>query len=360
MSSAVLPQSSTNPQERPSLTSEAVYSALEAHLSLHANTVLSIEILPSSHFLPLYPPFLHDGPSLGIPKKALQQAWLVARKILEAFLESGKTDYANVDWKAVDIATKIILLHTPEHLTAANRRKLLVHACEPCVVHTNVPDRSHPAEDNSFQKCLHDELVFSTTLLTSPLPLHAKSPTLWFHRLWLVKSYAADFLHPSVEDMGKADIRLTFFTKEVEVVLRAAGEHRGNYHAFLYGRRLYGLLALRGEKGGEKDCQRGHAAGLELGDVCFKVQKWCLAHPRDVSGWAFLAFLLGQVTEEKTRCDVITKVRGFVEELRWEGKCVEWFLDMMEGGEDVKCSKSEEGTRRNAEGIGGRQTFMNG
>ena len=361
MSNALPTKPHANAQDQLTLASNAVYSALKAHLSTHADTVLSIEILPSSHVLPPNTPFLHDGPSLGIPKKTLQQAWLVARKVLEASITSNpKASTTNVEWEALDTATRIVILHTPEHLTAANGRKRLLRS-RGAVYSSQEAAFEPPGSIGSddFLNYLRDEFAFSTTLLTSPLPSHAKSPTLWYHRFWLVKSYTGYFLSSSAEDWEEEDVRSSFFAKEIEVVLKAAGEHRGNYHAFLYGRRLHMLLALRRMRDEGEGYQAGHVGGLGLERVCFKMQKWCFAHPRDVSGWAFLAFLLGHVGEGETKGKVVTGVRRFVEDLRWEGKCVEWFLVTVEEQVDEMDGSKVEGTRHVTEGIAGRRMFTN-
>ena len=68
-----------------------------------------------------------------------------------------------------------------------------------------------------------------------------------------------------------------------------------------------------------------------------QLRRWCFAHPRDASGWGFLAFLLrrdGLVMDSEKREGLIGKVshqtRDFVAALGWKGESVEWFLRAMD------------------------------
>lgn len=104
--------------------------------------------------------------------------------------------------------------------------------------------------------------------------------------------------------------------------MRAGERHPRNYYAWDYARQLFATLSEREEEGSEAEMARG---SVEV------VQKWCLAHPRDVSGWAFLAFLLARVdgVGEEERGRVVQDTRAFVEKYKWRGESVEWFLKVM-------------------------------
>jgi len=70
------------------------------------------------------------------------------------------------------------------------------------------------------------------------------------------------------------------------------------------------------------------------------VHEWSLLHPRDISGWAFLAFLLREMREGGrgvADVDADVEVRRVVEETgawvrkyEWRGGSVEWFLKYAE------------------------------
>lgn len=68
-----------------------------------------------------------------------------------------------------------------------------------------------------------------------------------------------------------------------------------------------------------------------------EVHKWCLMHPRDISGWAFLVFWMreakgysawresGGEDEDEVR-RVVRETEVWVRRYDWEGESVEWFL----------------------------------
>lgn len=102
-----------------------------------------------------------------------------------------------------------------------------------------------------------------------------------------------------------------------------------------------------------------------------EVQKWCFAHPRDISGWAFLSFLLREscydsppppppphpphpptvsnfavaamdngsskgaeraetvTANEDAARRVVAETKEFVRKFGWKGASVEWFLKTM-------------------------------
>ena len=115
---------------------------------------------------------------------------------------------------------------------------------------------------------------------------------------------------------------------EHEVALRAAHRHFANYYAFNYLRKLAELIGADVIRDG---------LGREIVNT---VQKWCFAHPRDISGWAYLAFLLERGRAGRRRDgeevregdgngeEVVNAVREWREKYGdWgRGTSVEWFL----------------------------------
>ena len=109
------------------------------------------------------------------------------------------------------------------------------------------------------------------------------------------------------------------------------------------------LLLGRQKPGPEPETEDGRAR------ITKTVHKWCLAHPRDISGWGFLAFWLdhssrGNESEmemvNQTMVDaVIQRTEAFVRDLDWRGKSVEWFLSSMKLHGKGIGSKGEHGIR---------------
>lgn len=122
---------------------------------------------------------------------------------------------------------------------------------------------------------------------------------------------------------------------EIQVVLQAAERHGSNYYGFLYARRVLGLARRR------VGTHAGKEREEEIRESVAQVQKWCLAHPRDISGWGFLGFLLwdlrggwdggdGEVEgAEETIRNTILVTERFVNQLNWKGESVAWFLKHM-------------------------------
>ncbi|MCJ1433635.1 hypothetical protein MMC27_002998 [Xylographa pallens] len=322
------PPSPPSPLNSPELRS-STYTTLTSHLHTHRLSTLSLEILPSSS---CPTPIQHDNLNLAISKSALIHTFLTAREIFLSHLPSPPDPTPTPLPYKVGSATKIILLYDPEHLSAANWRKRRI---------SQLASHSRPSQENDvcgqdasaaeLRLAVHEEWAFLTSLLTSPLHRHAKSATLWWHRCWLVRNYI-DYLIPhncvaegSVSrGRSPADGLPAFLRAEMDVILQAAERHKANYHAFHYGRRL---LRLYPEVWGYE----------EKGEVVEKLRRWCFAHPRDGSGWGFLAFLLrhdGLVMDSAKRKGLIGKVshqtREFVAALRWKGESLEWFLREMD------------------------------
>ncbi|MCJ1388775.1 hypothetical protein MMC18_001625 [Xylographa bjoerkii] len=332
-----------NPPDSP----EAIYTTLTTLLHTHRLSTLELEILPSTS---TPTPILHDGLSLAISKKALIHTFLIARQL---FLSTASSPQTPNPQHTPDLrsATKILLLYDPEHLSAANwRKRHLSH-----LARSNSPGQEENAcgqhiPDSELRRAVYEEWAFLTSLLTSPLHRHAKSPTLWWHRCWLVRNYVEYLLpyDPVVDGSASGVVTAPsglslFLSAEMDVVLLAAERHRANYHAFHYGRRL---LALH----------PGVLSGKDGEEVVEKVRKWCFAHPRDVSGWGFLAFLLSHdglmANGVERTCLMGTaslKVQEFVVALEWKGESVEWFLREMA---DIAKQAATKSDRSTLDGIG--------
>ncbi|MCJ1283561.1 hypothetical protein MMC26_002892 [Xylographa opegraphella] len=326
------PAEPSHPAET-SASPESIYTTLTTHLHTHRLSTLSLEILPPTSPTPLQ----HDALHLGITRHALTQTFLTARTI---FLSqpSSSSSPAPPPSPALEPATKILLLHDPEHLSAANwRKRRICHLHEQC---TAAGDDTTGAEQLLLllRRAVREEWAFVTSLLTSPLHRHAKSPTLWWQRCWLARHHIAHLLPQAPPQDGPSPARAhttpltTFLRAEIDVILQAAEQHRANYHAFHYGRRV--LRQCAGARGTEE------GAG-----VVEKVRRWCFAHPRDGSGWGFLAFLVrreglvrggGEREEEEEEGEAVVdrvrrQTREFVAALGWKGESVEWFLREVDG-----------------------------
>lgn len=153
--------------------------------------------------------------------------------------------------------------------------------------------------------------------------------------------------------------------KELAIVMKAGERHPRNYYAWNYARDIVRLgtpttTSTAGEEVSEGEEEK------EWESCVAKVHKWCLSHPRDISGWSFLLFLLlrtqhhpssltpppptadeakrkgGEEAEmmdsaaggearkkgkkEATIREIFARTRDFVEKYGWEGESIEWFL----------------------------------
>lgn len=261
-----------------------------------ASGLLEIEFLGESHALPPGCNLLQDGNSIGIPKKKLVQAFVVARTILFKNLE----DFSDDKHHMLRQAAAVILLMDPEHLTAANTRKRIVRGSQP-----------HPT--SLLQQRLDEELVFTDSLLASPLKRHSKSPTLWAHRRWLLSIYQVTGLAYDIQRDLKS------------VVLISAERHPRNYYAWSH---LRWLLETFG--GRENVWRREGTSGLgrlahsELTSI---VLDWCLRHSDDTSGLSFLLFLLfsddSSALESRSVCDDILRLTA---SFHWTNESIWVFL----------------------------------
>lgn len=200
--------------------------------------------------------------------------------------------------------TQVMLLFDPNHTTAANERKRKLQLLfEPGFL----PSTS------LIDVLIRKELWLLDSLHTSPLARHTKSPTLWHHRRWLIDEFLewlldlqrADvlgnkrmsvLLAPS-DNFGSNPIDPTeilwrsFVEPELQVICSSGEQHKLNYHAWDFARRLIDVVI---DIADDKDLERPRLvnATIEL------VQTWCLAHLSDTSGWSFLLYLMEHLDDE--------------------------------------------------------------
>lgn len=295
---------------------QELYKELTEFFGAHAGEVLEIEVLPTGFPLPWGAtlPILQDGPNLGITKKALVQAFLMAR---DTFFNTLKLNTPNEEEaEEAMTATQVILLFDPEHVTAANFRKRRLLSLR----------ASRNSTTSESQVDIRNELVYLESLLTSPLHRHTKSPTLWHHRRWLVMEFF-DQICRMYDFTGspQANSKETFeplWSAELEVIERSGDRHPRNYYAWAYARWLLEYLA-------EKDLRLPDESVILFlsRSSALKISVWCLAHPTDISGWSFLVYLLqSTIDEPELQGGVFDKVWKFTGKLSWEGEAVWWFL----------------------------------
>ncbi|KAJ5474739.1 Protein prenyltransferase [Penicillium sp. IBT 31633x] len=287
------------------------FQELARIFSSRDNQVLEIEIIPSS----LGATFLTDGSSVGVTKKALVQAFTVARQLFfdrlmpmsEDDLQtafSARTQSGDAD----SIITEVMLLFDCEHLTACNWRKRRLQAA---MAHcAGISNRTSAAAET-----LEAELTLMSSYQCSPLHRHTKSPTLWHHRLWVVAHLVR------MRDWRSEEL-LKLQQTELEVVLRAGELHPKNYYAFSYIRQLYMLLA-DAVANMESSAWKPESA-LSMVD---RVIDWCLANPRDISGWSFGTYVLNSISEQQRRERALLKVVKFALNVGWQGESLWTFVD---------------------------------
>lgn len=295
-------------------------------ISISSPVVQEIAILPShSHPTILYDPSCEPA-AVGVPKALLLSCFLHASETFFSYLENHReirVETYNPDapmnkgWVAACGATAIILLWEPNHLTAINWRKKAF------------------AQANEGTRA--NELAFIESLQTSPMPHHAKSSTLWTYRLQLLRERA------------KQDSIATWH-EELRIVMIAGERHAKNYHAWEHARQTWRLY-YDNTSCANSDRSNNDRMKKELGvfnESVGRVHKWCIMHPKDISGWAFLAFLLQSPPDESVRLEAVEKIiedtNCFVEKLDWQGASVRWFLKAVEGMK----ARDETGCLRNS------------
>lgn len=156
--------------------------------------------------------------------------------------------------------------------------------------------------------------------------------------------------------------------------MKAGDRHPKNYYAWSYARQLLTALST-GEilSSPARQIGKHQIDATRMNQIAaisiFPVQKWCLAHPRDISGWTFLEYLLttglgwerkGQI-EEGTKCNggglegrakgrlengdrkvvdemvrrVVRESEDFVSKFQWKGDSLAWFLNAMRAVKQV-------------------------
>lgn len=255
---------------------------------------LEIEILGKAHPLVAEISFLIDENAVGIPKIRLFQAFSVAYKLFQRdHLQAGPR---REDRNSTELlrSTAVLLLTDPEHLTAANSRKRAILR--------DIKDGS------SVKALLEREKWFVDGLLTSRLHRHTKSPVLWSHRRWLLSQFQKHGLRVDV-------------TLEIQAIILVSGErHPKNYYAWDHARWL--VKSFVDGQADEMEGIRGMAAD---------VKDWCLRHHDDVSGWAFLHFLLhrGGAELAADRSATFRDILQMAESFRWRNESVWWFIHAM-------------------------------
>ena len=121
---------------------------------------------------------------------------------------------------------------------------------------------------------------------------------------------------------------------QLTVVMAAGERHARNYHAWQHARQVSRLLfddKIREDRVDEK--KRGPHDFEMSQESLAVVHGWCLMHPRDISGWAFLAFWLRSAFNEAAGLregqKIITKTKEFIKKYECAGDSMEWFLKTM-------------------------------
>ncbi|KAF1928725.1 protein prenylyltransferase [Didymella exigua CBS 183.55] len=274
-----------------------MYESLCRYFDEHENEVIEIEVLPSA-IEPTDGALMQDGLSLGIPKKTLTLAFLAAR---QAFFDNK--DNSPIDPKALQ-ATKVMLLFDPELITAANFRKRRLLAMR------DVEDVL------TCQRALMSELCFLDSILTSPLHRQTKSPTLWWHRSWLLQ------LVVRVELKSASGKRIaTIISAGLESVCKSGERHPKNYFAWQYARWM--IVAVSRVLA----ALDAHIAfDCVVSAFSDRVCNWCLKHPSDISGWLFLLFLLARLDPVDERDEIVEKVLQYAAKVRSENESLWVFI----------------------------------
>ncbi|KAK7227234.1 hypothetical protein V2G26_015237 [Clonostachys chloroleuca] len=241
---------------------------------------LEIEVLGQSH--PLEPgiSYLQDENAIAIPKLCLVQAFIVARATLNGGIGIVKPE----NFQTIRDCTAVTLLLDPEHLTAANLRKKVLEN----EINTNTEE---------IQNLLKAEKYFVDSLLTSRLHRHSKSPTLWNHRRWIIDQANRRGLLGDIEQ----DLK--------DVVFVSGVRHPRNYYAWCHARLLVDI--------GTPDRDL-------LSRLVTAAESWCFSHHDDISGWAFLHFLLAKYPELAPK--TVDKTLKLTQSFQWRNESVWCFL----------------------------------
>jgi hypothetical protein len=264
------------------------YVAVSSYLEAHDNEVVEIEILPPA-IQPSEGLLMQDGLSVGIPKKVLALAFVEARK---RFFENVKHENSQ---NLAHQATRVMLLFDPEHLTAANFRKRRLVALRAGTT---------PKAKVAFRTAVKNEFCFMDSILTSPLHRQSKSPTLWYHRFWLLKLLDLHELE-SIFGQTHSDI----WHSELTSVGKSGERHPKNYYAWQYGRRLADQID-----------------GADTTEFARCVKDWCCKNPSDISGWSCLIYLILKLEALQERLELVRAIMNYAVNLRSEHESLWVFI----------------------------------
>lgn len=319
-----------------------VYSRLCTLIANRSDRVLTFETLS---FAP--EPLQVDGEYVGITKKALIKAFLKARATFFGFIRRQREENVVPYPETVLLMTSIILLYDTEFLTAVNWRKnWLIHQLQ-------TGDRELAVA------AVSRELSFTASLLASPMHRTAKSPMIWFHRLWILQMLLeegrqlADLLqsvavrtmdaewgfssnmleHTSHIPRTAADhpnLELVDFMRvwryELSLVQRAGENHPHNYYAWKHLRHIFDCVKARSLVLGV--IVDGSTTEEIIAEAALtQTQRWCMQHPRDVSGWSFLQFLLHHIKNISLQHQCVKQTIDYARKIGWEGEGLWRFVD---------------------------------
>lgn len=326
---------------------ERAYTALDNFLTQHEYETVEIEVLPDAIEPPDGSILLEDGRCLGIPKKVLVMAYLEAKKI---FFANSYRDNA-YRHRALK-ATRIMLLFDPEHITAANFRKKniisLRERSEKLSEKMKEPNASYIftedwKESNAdYMRALDRDAVFVNNILTSPLHRQSKSPTLWYHRTWLLPHV----LKRTRLGDPTGDRFLKFVSSELDAVCGAGERHPKNYYAWQYARKLISKTRVLYDSGVPYPWKDSYF--IMMYNCVLQVKAWCLKHPSDTSGWSFLLFLIPKLWWVSEKQETVEQVLEYAIRLRWEGEALWAFLRTVLSGTKVR---EEHGSEEQATAI---------
>ncbi|KAJ1338203.1 protein prenyltransferase alpha subunit repeat containing protein 1 [Microdochium nivale] len=318
---------------------QPAYRDISSLFSDHNNAdepLLEIEFLGTSHPLEHGVSYLRDGPAIAIPKLRLAQAFVAGRQILQDHLllvrgsRRGSDDQAPVPAHVL-AATSVLLLMDPEHLTAANTRKRSLRNTLTALRGRGLCEEDDDLKQSRSQRrdmAVRTEKYFVDSLLTSRLHRHTKSPTLWNHRRWLLELCRDQ----NIELIGAT---LADGDDLTRIVMVSGERHPRNYYAWNHARWLWlstewqGSSTTEGSAKGRRTSSRDDQQQQQQ-QLCRSIKDWCLKHHRDISGWAFLGFAMGQTADANEKASICNEtardVLGITESFRWTNESVWVFL----------------------------------
>lgn len=167
-----------------------------------------------------------------------------------------------------------------------------------------------------YQESLLSELCFLDSILTSPLHRQTKSPTLWYHRGWLLRLIAP------LEMKSASGKRIaTIISAAIDSVCKSAERHPTNYYAWQYARRL--VLALD-RVAAQMDAP--FPFDWVVSAFSERVCKWCFQHPGDISGWSYLLFLLVRLDPVDERSEIVDRVLKYAAQIQSENESLWVFI----------------------------------